>query len=371
MKKYAILTTFTAGVLGIMTSSMAAFPAFAATTVGTPPPTNSNGWVQVSTAAQLEYIDQNQSQYLNSNIELLKNILLPKPASSSRKNWVRFGSSMTPFSGTLHGNGHEIRNVQITDTTHTDVGLIGQLTGTVNAVGVSATVNVTSDPNVFSAGALVGFLNGGTIADSYATGVVTGNGSANGGLVGREQGNITDCYANVAVSGNSSDNGGLVGYQRRGSIADSYATGAVSGRGIASIDGGLVGLQNSNLSGLRYGSIINSYASGAVTGRNAVNGGLVGWQNGRITDSFFDSQTTTQGVGAGSATGLTGEPTVAMQTKSTFSSAPGYTSPWNFHTTWNIDNSHQNRPSKEHNGGFPYLRGTHAAPTRTLSALAR
>lgn len=45
--------------------------AYAATSA---PPIDSNGIVEVSTAAQLEYIDANQSAYLNDTIEIMNNI---------------------------------------------------------------------------------------------------------------------------------------------------------------------------------------------------------------------------------------------------------------------------------------------------------
>ena len=69
-----------------------------------------------------------------------------------------------------------------------------------------------------------------------------------------------------------------------GRITNSYATGAVTGNGNV---GGLVG-EN-------YGRITNSYATGAVTGNGEV-GGLVGDNDGRITDSYA----------MGAVTGLSG-----------------------------------------------------------------
>ncbi len=315
---------------------------FTVTAPSNAPPVVS-GWVQVSTAAQLEYIDQNQSQYLSSNIELMNDIALPNPTLASG-NWVRIGGYSTPFSGTFNGNGYAISNIQINDTTHENVGLIGVLTGTVEAVGVNATVNTTNAQFSVGVGALVGREKSGSISDSYATGKVSGTANGNGGLVGLQNGgSISDSYAAASVSGeNYSGNGGLVGQQGAGgtTITDSYATGAVSG-GNSSYNGGLVGLQNG-------GSISDSYAAGLVTGETGSvnNGGLVGawFSQSAITDSFFDSQTTgqTQGVGSSSATGATGEATSAMKTESTFTNAG-----WDFTNTWGMQSGV--------NSGYPYL----------------
>jgi hypothetical protein len=46
---------------------------------------------QVSTPAQLEFLDQNQSSFLNAQIELMANIALPAPAAGATSNWVPFG----------------------------------------------------------------------------------------------------------------------------------------------------------------------------------------------------------------------------------------------------------------------------------------
>ena len=136
-------------------------------------------------------------------------------------------------------------------------------------------------------GIIVGGLagtNAGVIAGSYVTGAVsnTGTGAGSvGGLVGRNAGSsgasrsIVASHASASVTGSGSHGrvGGLAGYNY-GSIRASYATGAVRGTGGNAEVGGLVGFHNG-------GSIAVSYASGAVTGVNHV-GGLVGknWGGG-------------------------------------------------------------------------------------------
>ena len=104
-----------------------------------------------------------------------------------------------------------------------------------------------------SVGGLVGWNNGGTIQNSYATGSVNG-------------------YDSV---------GGLVGWNNGGTIQNSYVTGSVSGDDYV---GGLVGFNYK-------GTIQNSYVTGSVNGYSYV-GGLVGWNNGgTINNSFWDIDT--------------------------------------------------------------------------------
>lgn len=109
--------------------------AFAAITV---PTTTISGqtWVQVSTAAQLEYIDEHQSTYLSANIQLMKDI------DVSGFAWVPFGGdSNANFSGTFNGQGYVVSGVTVSNSTDAAVGFFGASTGTIANLGVS--VNLT------------------------------------------------------------------------------------------------------------------------------------------------------------------------------------------------------------------------------------
>ena len=119
------------------------------------------------------------------------------------------------------------------------------------------------------------------------------------GLVGGNYGSIANSYATGTVSGNTYL-AGLVGRNSEdGSIANSYATGAVSGNYHAA---GLVGGN--------YGSIANSYALGSVSGEECCIGGLVGvnyyetdadtippiFVIGKITNSYVHSSSSYTGA---------------------------------------------------------------------------
>ena len=132
---------------------------------------------------------------------------------------------------------------------------------------------------------LVGSLVGqhrGMIANSYATGLVTGTRRNRnvGGLVGWNNGTITNSYTEVSVLGEDGgvSVGGLAGNNRPGAmIENSYATGSVS-------SGSFVG----GLAGNNDGTITNSYARGEVSGgTRATTGGLFGNNTGTITRSYW------------------------------------------------------------------------------------
>ncbi|MEW6641735.1 MAG: YDG domain-containing protein [Pseudomonadota bacterium] len=217
-------------------------------------------------------------------------------------------------------------------------GLVGyNLNSTINASYAAGWTIGTAD----DIGGLVGWNSGGTINTSYASGTVTSNGDATGGLVGWNYGGaVNSSYASSSVSGGGAA-GGLVGINRDNStISNSYATGAVNG---VSYTGGLVG-KNS------ISTISSSYASGGVSG--GTTGGLVGSNDssGVITASFYNSETTNQGVGCGVNSGAcaaTGVTTAQMNNPFTFIDAG-----WDFASVWGTPKA----------GGAPLLRPLTSVP---------
>ncbi len=162
------------------------------------------------------------------------------------------------FTGVFEGLGHTITNLTINDPTDwDDVGLFGRNSGVIRDIGLvgGAVTGGGADSDV---GALVGINYAGTIANSYATGAVSdgpplsGSYSIAGGLVGTNSGSSPSIFVNAYAT-----------------IVNSYATGAVTGQYNV---GGLVGL-NQGVSG--PATISNSYATGSVSGVDYT-GGLVG-----------------------------------------------------------------------------------------------
>ncbi|MDS1314011.1 GLUG motif-containing protein [Aliarcobacter butzleri] len=213
------------------------------------------------------------------------------------------------FTGTFDGKGFTISNLYINRNIDF-VGLFGYTSGsTIKNIGL-VNVNITGSQNVgglvgmnsnnsqiensyvtgnvsggnysYNIGGFVGYNNNSQIKNSYFTGSVTGSQNV-GGLVGMNSNNsqIENSYALGLVSGFWYV-GGLVGWNDNYSkIENSYVNGNVNGNNSV---GGLVGLNYNN------SQIKNSYVSGNVNGNNSV-GGLLGWNEGTITNSWYDNET--------------------------------------------------------------------------------
>ena len=241
--------------------------------------------------------------------------------------WEPIGSSGTgnDFIATFEGNGHTITRMFI-NRSSARIGLFGVVGngGRVRNVGVRE-VSVTGSSQGNTMGGLAG-KNAGSITASYVTGSVTSTGGTSevGGLVGRNGGpsdsgsSIVSSYAAASVTGpGRSRVGGLAGYNY-GRIRASYASGAVTGTGNQPYVGGLVGLHNG-------GSIAASYATGWISGSGSnVVGGLVGRNDGGISDSYWNTATSGQVTSPGGE----GKTTAELQTPT------GYTG---IYASWNLD----------------------------------
>ena len=159
--------------------------------------------------------------------------------------------------------------------------------GGVNKISGSTASGVVTGTSEF-VGGLVGWNNG-PISSSRATGDVYGMQRV-GGLVGSNTGvqgvnRISGSTAGGAVTGTGNFVGGLAG-RNDGPISDSHATGDVDG--VHSV-GGLVGTNFDD--GGYYGDVVGlnairgSTASGVVIGTGVQVGGLVGYNEGPISDS--------------------------------------------------------------------------------------
>ena len=158
-------------------------------------------------------------------------------------DWTPIGNNSAPFTGTLHGNGHAIRNLVCTNSlSGSDYrGLFGYASGAV-IDGVSVSGTVAGKQYV---GGLVGCITGGTvISNCIATVEIAATNMYAGGLVGACAGGsavnrIVDCRADGFVSG-SGMAGGFIGYVYAPAvISNCVARGDV--RSAASYYGGFVG----------------------------------------------------------------------------------------------------------------------------------
>lgn len=258
---------------------------------------------------------------------------------SSTIGFTSIGGSvpdLPSFSGTFDGQGHTISGLFINRPSSREVGLFGELAGTVQNLSLTG-VDITGGSTVGS----VAGRNFGSISHVVASGTVAGNQSV-GGLVGDNSPpessvppvpTINQSSANVTVQAGAGANavGGLVGYNT-GVVSLAYATGAITtGTGSTSV-GGLVG-ENFG------GAISQTYATTAMSGAPPQFGGLVGFFfSGTLKSSFWDVTTTGQAQAIGSsasattatATGLT---TAQFQDPGTFVPL-ARSQGWSFESNW-------------------------------------
>ena len=187
--------------------------------------------------------------------------------------WEPIGNDGTQYTALLEGNGHTITGLYIYRPYTNDIGLFG-VTGAGAIIRNVSLKEVEVRGNNFT-GSLVGKNNvNAIVTSSCATGDVSGDSHAVGGLVGLNDGTIRASYATGTVRG-SNRVGGLVGWSSGGTITSSYATGTVTGD--RDYVGGLVGDN--------FGTITSSYSTGDGDGRYRV-GGLVGANIDKITSSY-------------------------------------------------------------------------------------
>ena len=196
-------------------------------------------------------------------------------------------------------------------------GLVGMNHGMISNVNATNQRVYANSNNYNNLGGLVGVNSGGSIDRSSVAGIVSGNGLtlAVGGLVGENsnspnpfgRGRISNSHTNVQVLGTMQISpiggmGGLVGLNKNGLITDSSSAGTV-GTGFTTYKkdpnfGGLVGYNQG-------GEIRKSHSSVNVVGYVAsVIGGLVGLNEGYITESSASG--TVSGFGSMAAGGLVG-----------------------------------------------------------------
>jgi hypothetical protein len=229
--------------------------------------------IEIGTPAQL----QNMSADLDGDYCLANDIDM-----DGFGDFEPVGTLADPFTGSLDGGGHAIRNLHINEVMvagapWTAVGLFGAVRrAVIKDLGLKdVEVNVSGEaPDFLPTGALVGRAFRSRIETCGVTGSVTSVGDYTGGIVGAMQAGskVLGCRANVAAEGGKSffdSAGGIAGLMESGGrIAGSGAAGKVVGWDNV---GGIVGVAG-------YGSeLVDSYATGPVAGRGkGGTGGLVG-----------------------------------------------------------------------------------------------
>ncbi|NVI83510.1 YDG domain-containing protein [Janthinobacterium sp. BJB401] len=214
--------------------------------------------------------------------------------ASGTANWndgqgfVPIAGSGGGFSGVFDGGGFTLSNLKIDRS-----GRSGSAAGLFGTVQGGTLRNLT-----LSGGSVTGTANVGALAGEVVSGSIDGVNSSTsvsgqrnvGGLVGSNGGAITMSSSSGAVTGVNADGGGAIGglagwNASSASITTSYATGVVTGA--REMIGGLVGNNQ--------GALSQSYATGNVTGARSI-GGLVGLNGGSIDDAYASGAVGRAGV---------------------------------------------------------------------------
>ncbi len=285
---------------------------------------------------------QNMSLRLGANFTIMNDIDASITSTwDGNAGFTPVGSTATPFTGTIDGQGYVISDLFIDRPTTDEVALFGYTgPGSLIADIELEMIDITGQDGVGSfigycygevtlcfmksgsvvgrdaVGGLIGYVNpAGAVNFSYSNGIVGGTNKV-GGLIGHLASTCNYSSSEAFVIGQMQV-GGLVGIA--GEIGDCYATGNVTA--IINAGGGLAGEI--------WAAIVNSYSTGTVTG-GGTNGGLAGtnpivW--GSATNCYWDTETS----GMPGSTVGTGRTTAQMMQQATFDPL------WDFTSTWRID----------------------------------
>ncbi|WP_307977755.1 filamentous hemagglutinin N-terminal domain-containing protein, partial [uncultured Phascolarctobacterium sp.] len=229
--------------------------------------------------------------------------------ANGKSTYNTIGRGDIEFTGTFDGNGHTIVGLQANG------GLFGKLgTGAVvKNVNISSSV-FTGKNTGDSVGAVAAENNGGTISNISGYGnTVKGNGGYIGGLVGKNYGGITNSDdQSTVIAGANTVAGGIAGVNagtfdwdtfvaKVGYIDNVQSNSAVTTAGLtagqyASNLGGIVGINEMHpfISGLgpALDTDIDNVSAHGVTGKSGstkISGGIVGTNNGKLTNVYNES----------------------------------------------------------------------------------
>lgn len=231
---------------------------------------------------------------------------LVDPAGNSTYNTI--GSGNTAFTGTFDGDGHTIVGLQANG------GLFGKLGSgaVVKDINIVSSVFTGKDTGA-SVGAVAAENNGGKISGVSGYGnTVKGSGGYIGGLVGKNYGGISNsddqstviAGADTVAGGIAGINGGTfdwsnfeakIGYIENVQSNSAVTTAGLSAGQSASNLGGIVGINEKHelsVLGPEMDTDINNASAHGVTGKSGstkTSGGIVGTNNGKLTNVYNES----------------------------------------------------------------------------------
>ena len=258
----------------------------------------------------LQRVAQNMTDRdaLSYNYVLKNDIDASGLVDAGKSTYNTIGGGNTAFTGTFDGDGHTIVGLQAN----------GGIFGKLGSGAVVKDINIVS--SVFTgkeAGASVGAVaaenNGGKISGISGYGnTVKGSGGYIGGLVGKNYGGISNsddqstviAGANTVAGGIAGVNGGTfdwstldakIGYIENAQSNSAVTTAGLSAGQYASNLGGIVGINEKHkliVLGPEFDTDINNVSAHGVTGKagsTKISGGIVGTNNGKLTNVYNES----------------------------------------------------------------------------------
>ena len=363
-KLYALILAF---FLVVSTMPLTAQNVFAETTLGV----DSDGYLLITNEDELvEHLMSANKAYKS---ELSKNFRLTKDLDLSKytklKNIGRSSNyeSNPLFKGNFDGNGHTIRNVNLSEggifsniDANASVKNLSIENASISAKsteypGILASKNLGTienckvvNSNINSSQSGTGGFVGQNVGTISKSAVINTNVNAEksmqvGGFAGfngysSKFGTIDQCFADANVVG-SANVGGFVGKAEKGNISNTYAVGSVKANSNEKI-GGFAGILASP------SQLKNVYASNDV---NASSGGpLAGWKGssfnnpGEVVNGYYNSDKPKPTTEMQAYGGITAKTTAEMTAPAFLNSIAGDSS-----SVWTQD--------ANHNNGMPYL----------------
>ena len=164
--------------------------------------------------------------------------------------WVPIGTTANPYEGTFDANGHNITGIH-SPLNSENMGMFGTITDDGAVENMTLFVDFTGGSSE-TMGSVAAVMNGGTISNVEAGGVITGTTS-------------------------TTTIGGIVGDNTGGTVESSFSVTTMTAATPTTHIGGLIG-DNS-------GDLINSYANATMSGSDHI-GGLVCQNKGRVENCY-------------------------------------------------------------------------------------
>jgi len=215
---------------------------------------------RICTAEQFKAVGEDPNDW-DKSFRLMTDIDL----AGLGQNVEVIGNEEVPFTGTFDGDQKAISDFTYNSITGDYIGLFGHVKGVEAKIKNLGLVS----PEIFVGmgyyvGAVVGYLDHGSLEGCYVQGGKVSGDYETGGLVGHNFGNVSDCHSSCELYGNYNV-GGLIGVNRY-AVTNSSSVGYVKGYNVA---GGLVGHNKTPQ------EINSCYSTGAVSAYT-IAGGLVG-----------------------------------------------------------------------------------------------